>query len=57
MKIRVAGGTERDGAVGLELAVVDVDEDRHEAVSLGEAVHMEGDADHRHYSGEPPQES
>ena len=43
MKIRVVGGTERDGvSVGLELAVVDVDEDGHEAMSLGEAVHVAG---------------
>ena len=57
LNIRVAGGSERDGAVGTELAVVGVDEDGNEAVSLGEDVHVVGDAAHRHSSGEPPQES
>ena len=45
--VRVAAGPERDGAVGPELAGVGVDEDGHEAVSLGEAVHVAGHAAHR----------
>ena len=46
LNIRVARGSERDGAVGTKLAVVGVDEDGYEAVSHGEAVHVVGDAAH-----------
>lgn len=45
--VRVAAGPERDRAVGPELAGVGVDEDGHEAVSLGEAVHVARHAAHR----------
>ena len=45
--VRIAAGSKSDGAVGPELTVVGVDEDRYETVSLGEAVDVSGDPGHR----------